>query len=379
MRKIGVYSGVEPYIFISYSHKDSAIVLPIVEQLDKMGFRVWFDEGIEVGSEWPQFIAEHIKKCEIVLNFISKNYEESLNCRSEITFALDLKKRFLSVYLIDDLNLLSDGLRMQLSINQAIWYNRYNSLDGFCNALVAAKILETCKKERNTTNEKTSSYEENSNIKSKPVSNEAVHKPDSSVKQAEQSAENVMNSQRLYSSDENAVNVADKKSDYMASDETENNLSAVDQLKSRRREDSKLVKILKRITGIISFLYVIIGPVVLNIFVEVNHGSDNLFLDCLLPMCFPLTILSVINLIIVNSQKNKLTSDEYTDIVTSEWLVGFLATILSLFVYTLAFGLKYFNFFIGLIFVLGLTVIPFIISFLIFAFAPTSKKDADEE
>ena len=61
MRKIDVYSGVEPYIFISYSHKDSAIVLPIVEQLDKMGFRVWFDEGIEVGSEWPQFIAEHIK------------------------------------------------------------------------------------------------------------------------------------------------------------------------------------------------------------------------------------------------------------------------------------------------------------------------------
>ena len=31
----------QPYVFISYSHKDSAIVLPILEQLKAGGMRLW--------------------------------------------------------------------------------------------------------------------------------------------------------------------------------------------------------------------------------------------------------------------------------------------------------------------------------------------------
>ena len=44
------YSGDEPYLFISYAHKDSERVLPVILSLQEKGFRVWYDEGIEVGS-----------------------------------------------------------------------------------------------------------------------------------------------------------------------------------------------------------------------------------------------------------------------------------------------------------------------------------------
>ena len=36
------YEGQEPYIFISYAHKDSNTVLPIIQGLQERGFRVWY-------------------------------------------------------------------------------------------------------------------------------------------------------------------------------------------------------------------------------------------------------------------------------------------------------------------------------------------------
>jgi hypothetical protein len=48
---IPAYEGKEPYIFVSYAHKDSPAVFHIVEQLSARGYRIWYDEGIEPGSE----------------------------------------------------------------------------------------------------------------------------------------------------------------------------------------------------------------------------------------------------------------------------------------------------------------------------------------
>ena len=52
-----VYEGSEPYIFVSYAHKDAAMVMPLITGLQDRGFRVWFDAGIEAGTEWPEYIA----------------------------------------------------------------------------------------------------------------------------------------------------------------------------------------------------------------------------------------------------------------------------------------------------------------------------------
>ena len=45
------YRGDSPYIFISYSHKDSDVVFDIIGQLQMKQYRIWYDEGIDPGTE----------------------------------------------------------------------------------------------------------------------------------------------------------------------------------------------------------------------------------------------------------------------------------------------------------------------------------------
>ena len=63
MANPSAYNGNEPYIFISYAHKDSDKVLPIIRELQSRGYRVWYDAGIEavtlgLSERWAAFAKE---------------------------------------------------------------------------------------------------------------------------------------------------------------------------------------------------------------------------------------------------------------------------------------------------------------------------------
>ena len=137
------YNGNEPYIFVSYSHKDGPAVLRIVEALNDNGFRVWYDNGIEAGTEWPEYIAERLMSSQVVIAFMSRNSQESHNCRREIHFAIELKKELLVVYL-EDFDL-SPGMRLQLSALQAMYRTKCSDDADFCARLCNAAILQKCK------------------------------------------------------------------------------------------------------------------------------------------------------------------------------------------------------------------------------------------
>ena len=38
---MNAYDGMEPYVFISYSHRDSNAVVPLIQNLQNRNFRVW--------------------------------------------------------------------------------------------------------------------------------------------------------------------------------------------------------------------------------------------------------------------------------------------------------------------------------------------------
>ena len=38
------YDGDEPYLFISYAHKDSALVFKEISKLNDAGYHIWYDE-----------------------------------------------------------------------------------------------------------------------------------------------------------------------------------------------------------------------------------------------------------------------------------------------------------------------------------------------
>ena len=138
-----VYEGNEKYIFVSYAHKDAPIVLPIVETLGKEGFRVWYDSGIEAGTEWPEYIEDHLARAEVVLIFMSPSAVDSRNCRNEINFALELKKEVLVVYL--EQTTLLKGMRLQLNSSQSLYREHHQTEETFVHALVNARILQCCR------------------------------------------------------------------------------------------------------------------------------------------------------------------------------------------------------------------------------------------
>ncbi len=133
------YEGDKNYIFVSYSHKDSARVWPVIERMQKDGFRVWYDDGISPGSEWDENIARHVKECSFFIAFMSENYLASDNCKDELNYSRDLDKQQLIIYL--DPVELPPALAMRIGRNQAIMKYGMND-DEFYGKLYDAQGIE---------------------------------------------------------------------------------------------------------------------------------------------------------------------------------------------------------------------------------------------
>ena len=49
------YRGYDaPYIFVSYAHKDGNKASEVIGKLQMEQYRVWYDEGIDPGTEWDE-------------------------------------------------------------------------------------------------------------------------------------------------------------------------------------------------------------------------------------------------------------------------------------------------------------------------------------
>ena len=112
------YEGNEPFIFISYAHKDAEVVYDEISVLHQAGYRVWYDEGIEASNEWPEEIANAVIGCSVFLAFISPRSTGSVNCRNEINLALNENKPFLAIHIEE--SSLPPGLRLRMGDLQAI-------------------------------------------------------------------------------------------------------------------------------------------------------------------------------------------------------------------------------------------------------------------
>lgn len=93
------YVGDDPFVFVSYTHRDKLEVYPVIDYLNKMGMKIWYDEGIPVSENWKKSIAHSLERCDTFLVFISPHIIDSEYVRKEISFALKKKKKFVAVYL----------------------------------------------------------------------------------------------------------------------------------------------------------------------------------------------------------------------------------------------------------------------------------------
>lgn len=110
------YRGTRPYLFASYSHRNMRDVFGIIRKISRDRFRVWYDEGIEPGNEWPEEVGRALTACQLLLVFMSPDAVESRNVRNEINMALSENKAIMVVFLQP--TPLSEGMKLQIGTVQ---------------------------------------------------------------------------------------------------------------------------------------------------------------------------------------------------------------------------------------------------------------------
>ena len=140
---IAAYEGNLPFIFVSYAHKDSREVFDLIEKLAARGYRIWYDEGIEPGSEWPENIANHLLRAEMVLAMITNDSMDSVNCRREINYAMSKGKPLLSVVL--EKTEIPAGMELQLSSQQSVLRYNFTDENRFLDKIESCSYMDPCK------------------------------------------------------------------------------------------------------------------------------------------------------------------------------------------------------------------------------------------
>lgn len=97
--KFEAYTGKEPYLFVSYSHRDTGKVYPILDALYDRKYRLWYDESCETGNDFRDELRQRIEKSEAVLLFVSEASMASPFCGMEIIVARENGKRLYPIYL----------------------------------------------------------------------------------------------------------------------------------------------------------------------------------------------------------------------------------------------------------------------------------------
>lgn len=131
----------QKYIYIAHSFKDKRFVYPVIEQLAKDGYRVWYDEGLIYGADATTDIANKIAGCAVVIAFLSDNTVDSYQFKREVNFAI-LKKKDIIAVMLEEVHL-SPGMEMQMSAFPAIFkYKIENNV--FYKSLYSFEIMNLC-------------------------------------------------------------------------------------------------------------------------------------------------------------------------------------------------------------------------------------------
>ena len=137
------YEGKEEYMFVSCCREDGETVFPLLESLAKKGYRIWYDEGINPGSDRSEIIDEYLERCAVFLAVITGSLPDSHSCRREINRAFLQGKPVVSVFLEE--TPLSAGMEMQLSSVRSVHRKDYGDSESFLEAICREEALEPCK------------------------------------------------------------------------------------------------------------------------------------------------------------------------------------------------------------------------------------------
>lgn len=136
------YEGSEPYIFAWYSPEDAEAAVPILDALNRAGYRVWYCR-VQAGRRRDDVIAEHIIHCSVFLPLLSRLSVNSDDCYDETSYARRKQRSLVLVYL--DAVELPPGLEMRLHSFEYMRLSDYSGIDHFALALQNEEVFAPCK------------------------------------------------------------------------------------------------------------------------------------------------------------------------------------------------------------------------------------------
>lgn len=139
---VDIYEGPYDYLFVSYAHADADRVMPVIKRLSDDGVRIWYDDGIEIGSSWDDNIAHHISRAKGVILFFSNNYFNSNNCKDEANYARDLGKDQIIIQLED--TKIPPGMEMRFNRIQSVSVT--DDLELMFKKIYASSVLKNCRR-----------------------------------------------------------------------------------------------------------------------------------------------------------------------------------------------------------------------------------------
>lgn len=93
------YKGDKPYLFVSYAHADAVVVYPDIELLHSAGFRIWYDQGIELTQDWLEVLERALSKAHYFVVFHSPEAYKSQHVYKEIRQAMREDKVILPIFI----------------------------------------------------------------------------------------------------------------------------------------------------------------------------------------------------------------------------------------------------------------------------------------
>ncbi|MCD8365515.1 MAG: TIR domain-containing protein [Clostridiales bacterium] len=87
------YEGDAPYVFVSYSHGDTAKVEGFLRLLFRNGIRFWYDKGITASGDWKEIINSHLERSRMFLCFLANGSEQRQEVMNEIQMAIEKHDR----------------------------------------------------------------------------------------------------------------------------------------------------------------------------------------------------------------------------------------------------------------------------------------------
>ena len=116
-------------IFISYNRNSEAIVKTLADDIEALGHTPWFDQELSGGQAWWEQILKQIRDCDVFIFILSPESLDSVACKREYGYAVELGKPILPILVADDVS--TNLLPPELSKIQFVDYRQQDRKAAF--------------------------------------------------------------------------------------------------------------------------------------------------------------------------------------------------------------------------------------------------------